>query len=98
MTNEASAILEQVSQGTLGCAKVGLFDIDGVFRGKYLAADKLASALEQGFGFADVALGWHCNDQLLDGLDFTGWHTAYPDAQARLLPRTLRSLPFEGGL
>jgi glutamine synthetase len=29
---------------------------------------------------------------------FTGWHTAYPDAEARLLPHTLREMPFEGGM
>ncbi|HWT12576.1 MAG TPA: hypothetical protein VN231_07470 [Allosphingosinicella sp.] len=77
------------------CAKVGLFDIDGIFRGKYLDADKLASALAKGFGFCDVVLGWDSSDQLIDNLSFTGWHTAYPDAQARLLPATLRTIPFE---
>ena len=32
--------------------------VDGVLRGKYLARDKFFSALEQGFGFCDVVLGW----------------------------------------
>src|SRR5687767_7482642 len=91
-------ILKQVSAGSPACAKVGLFDIDGVFRGKYMAADKLASALEKGFGFCDVVLGWDSNDQLVDNLSFTGWHTAYPDAEARLLPETLRSVSFEGDM
>ena len=77
---------------------MGLFDLDGIFRGKYLNADKLASALEKGFGFCDVVLGWDSSDQLIDNLSFTGWHTAYPDAQARLLPETLRTLPFEGDM
>jgi glutamine synthetase len=63
-----------------------------------MAADKLASALEKGFGFCDVVLGWDSGDQLIDGLSFTGWHTAYPDAEARLLPETLRTIPFEGGM
>jgi glutamine synthetase len=98
MTVTAAEILKRVSDHGLGCAKVGLFDVDGIFRGKYMAADKLASALEKGFGFCDVVLGWDSSDQLVDNLSFTGWHTAYPDAEARLLPETLRALPFEGGM
>jgi glutamine synthetase len=91
-------ILKVVREREPACAKVGVFDIDGIFRGKYMAADKLASALEKGFGFCDVVLGWDSSDQLVDNLSFTGWHTAYPDAEARLLPETLREMPFEGGM
>ena len=98
MTMTAAEILKQVAGSSPACAKVGLFDIDGIFRGKYMAVDKLASALDNGFGFCDVVLGWDSSDQLVDGLSFTGWHTAYPDAEARLLPETLRPLPFEGGM
>ncbi len=94
----ADSILKRVLERTPSCAKVGVFDMDGVFRGKYMAADKLASALEKGFGFCDVVLGWDSSDQLYDNINFTGWHTAYPDAEARLLPETLRTLPFEGGM
>src|SRR6476661_4750422 len=78
--------------------KVGVFDIDGVFRGKYMNRDKFESALEKGFGFCDVVLGWDSNDQLYDNVKVTGWHTAYPDAAVRLLPRTTRLLPFENDL
>ena len=91
-------IVRQVRERSPACAKVGLFDIDGIFRGKYMAADKLASALQKGFGFCDVTLGWDSNDQLYDNVSFTGWHTAYPDAEVRLLPETLRSVPFEDGM
>ena len=91
-------IVAAVRERTPACAKVGVFDIDGIFRGKYLAPDKLASALEKGFGFCDVVLGWDSSDQLYDNVTFTGWHTAYPDAEARLLPHTLREMPFEGGM
>jgi glutamine synthetase len=94
----AEEILKLVSERNPACAKVGVFDGDGIFRGKYMAADKLASALKKGFGFCDVVLGWDSNDQLFDNISFTGWHTAYPDAEARLLPETLRILPFEGGM
>ena len=91
-------LVERVRQRSPACAKVGVFDIDGVFRGKYLDPDKLESALANGFGFCDVVLGWDSGDQLVDNLSFTGWHTAYPDAEARLLPGTERAMPFEGGM
>jgi glutamine synthetase len=98
MPMTADEILTLVSDRTPNCAKVGVFDVDGIFRGKYLAADKLGSALKKGFSFCDVVLGWDSNDQLYDNVSFTGWHTAYPDAEARLLPETMRTLPFEGGM
>jgi glutamine synthetase len=91
-------ILDQLADRDPPCAKVGVFDIDGVFRGKYMGVEKLSSALEKGFGFCDVVLGWDSSDQLLDNLAFTGWHTAYPDAQVRLILETLRPIPFEGGM
>src|SRR5947208_10522617 len=91
-------ILDQLAERDPPCAKVGVFDIDGIFRGKYMGLDKLSSALEKGFGFCDVVLGWDSSDQLIDDLSFTGWHTAYPDAEARLLPGTERAMPFEGGM
>jgi glutamine synthetase len=93
-----SDILKAVSGRTPPVAKVGVFDIDGILRSKYLGADKLASALENGFGFCDVVLGWDVQDQLYDNVAYTGWHTAYPDAQVRLLPETLRRIPFEHDL
>ncbi len=78
--------------------KVGVFDADGVLRGKYMEREKFFSALEKGFGFCDVVLGWDSNDQLYDNVTYTGWHTAYPDAAVRLLPETCRVLPFEPGM
>jgi glutamine synthetase len=99
MMGRASAdIVKQVAERRPACAKVGIFDIDGIFRGKYMGPDKLGSALDKGFGFCDVVLGWDSSDQLYDNAAFTGWHTAYPDAEVRLLPDTLRTIPFEGGM
>ena len=77
--------------------KVGVFDVDGVLRGKYISREKFLSALDGGFGFCDVVLGWDCQDQLYDNVKYTGWHTGYPDAPARILPDSCRTLPFEDG-
>ena len=77
--------------------KIGLHDVDGVMRGKYVSRDKFFSILDHGLAFCDVVLGWDSNDQLYETSDvtFTGWHTGYPDAPVRVLPETCREIPFE---
>jgi glutamine synthetase len=90
---DAKAIVEQRN---LSHIKVGVFDIDGILRGKYISHAKFLSALESGYGFCDVVLGWDCQDQLYDNVKFTGWHTGYPDAPVQILPESCRALPFEG--
>ncbi len=76
--------------------KVAVTDIDGVLRGKYMHRDKLLSALESGFGFCDVVFGWDMVDALYDNdIEVTGWHTGFPDAEARLDINTYRQVPWE---
>lgn len=84
-----------VAERGLTHVKVGAFDIDGVLRGKYMSRAKFESALEGGFGFCDVVLGWDSKDQLYDNVRYTGWHTGYPDANVRVLPESCRVLPWE---
>lgn len=84
-----------VSERELTHVKVGVFDVDGILRGKYMSRAKFESALEHGFGFCDVVLGWDSKDQLYDNVRYTGWHTGYPDANVRLLPESCRPLPWE---
>jgi len=86
-----------VKERGLSHVKVGVHDIDGILRGKYIHIDKFHSALEGGMGFCDVVLGWDANDQLYDNVTYTGWHTAYPDAMVRLLPQTCREIATEPG-
>ncbi|NVK44216.1 MAG: glutamine synthetase [Oceanospirillaceae bacterium] len=89
-----------VEERGLDDVKVGLFDVDGVMRGKYMCREKFFGALDHGFGFCDVVLGWDSNDQLYEniGVQYTGWHTAYPDAPVRVLPHSCREVPFEPGM
>ena len=61
-TTEARAIVEERG---LTHVKVGLFDNDGVMRGKYMSRDKFFASLKHGFAFCDVVLGWDSMDQLL---------------------------------
>lgn len=75
--------------------KIGIFDIDGVLRGKYVNAEKLRSAVDKGFGFCDVVLGWDMHDALYERVEASGWHTGYRDAPVRLDLASLRRIPFE---
>lgn len=84
-----------VEERQLTHVKVGIFDMDGVMLGKYMSASKFFSALEQGFAFCDVILGWDLKDKLLDNLQYTGWHTGYPDANVRIIPSSCRDNVFE---
>lgn len=92
---QARAIVEERG---LTHVRVGVFDNDGILRGKYIDRPKFFSALDKGMGFCDVVLGWDSNDAQYDNITFTGWHTAFPDAAVRLLPETCRALPFEGNM
>ncbi len=77
--------------------RLGGFDIDGILRGKIVSTAKFLSVLEDGFGFCDVIFGWDSADTLIDGLEFTGWHTGYPDTLARIDLDTRRLLPWDEG-
>lgn len=75
--------------------KVAITDIDGVLRGKYIHVDKFLSALDTGFGFCNVVFGWDSADVCYDKINFTGWHTGYPDSEARLDEGTYRTIPWD---
>ena len=46
--------------------KVGLTDIDGILRGKYMHVDKFIKSSKKGFGFCDVIFGWDSSDELYE--------------------------------
>jgi glutamine synthetase len=76
--------------------KIAITDIDGVLRGKYLSLEKFESILKSTGGFCDCVFGWDVNDSLYDNTEFTGWHTAYPDALYKIDVNTERFVPDEG--
>ncbi len=89
-------VIEAIKSSPNPKVKVAITDIDGILRGKYLHKDKVMSALEGGFGFCNVVFGWDSADLAYEGMDFTGWHTGYPDAIAHLDLQTFRKVPWDG--
>ena len=88
-------IIERVKSTGSKKVKLAITDIDGVLRGKYIHTDKFLSAIDGGFGFCNVVFGWDCADVCYDNVTYTGWHTGYPDAEARIgrRERNLDALP-----
>ncbi len=95
MNLSKAEILKAVEDSYNPKVKVAITDIDGVLRGKYIHKDKFNSAVEGGFGFCNVIFGWDINDLAYEGVDFTGWHTGYPDANAALDLTTYRKVPWD---
>lgn len=81
-----------------GKVKVAITDTDGVLRGKYIHQNKLASALESGFGFCSVVFGWDSSDKCYDKGAFAGWHNGYPDTDVRLDAESFRTVPWENNV
>ena len=97
--NEKEAkIVEAIRKSNATKVKVAVADIDGILRGKYLHKDKFLSAVDGGFGFCDVVLGWDSGDQCYDNTKVTGWQHGFPDALARLDISTHRNVPWDDGV
>lgn len=91
----SNEIIQYVKDHPSGKVKLAFTDIDGVLRGKYISAEKFLSIVKSGSGFCDVIFGWDAADLAYDNVRYTGWHTGYPDAPARIDLATFRKIPWE---
>src|SRR5271170_3096674 len=93
-----TAVLDEIRKSEVQKVKVAITDVDGILRGKYLNKEKFLSAADTGFGFCNVVFGWDSSDVCYDNVQYTGWPTGYPDANAVIDVSTLRKIPSEGQL
>jgi glutamine synthetase len=91
-------IMQFVKGHPAGKVKIAFTDIDGVLRGKYISTDKFVSIVNNGSTFCDVIFGWDSGDVAYDNVAYTGWHTGYPDAPARIDLSTFRKIPWENDI
>ncbi|NDP41675.1 MAG: glutamine synthetase [Aromatoleum sp.] len=96
--SSAAKVVAAVRNSPGNRVKVAVADIDGVLRGKYLHKDKFFSAVDGGFGFCDVVLGWDMNDVTYDNTTLTGWHRGFPDVLTRIDLGTHRNVPWDDGV
>ena len=90
---DAAAALDAVRASGCQRVKVAVADIDGVLRGKCIHADKLAGALEGGFGFN--VFGTDITDRPFDDDHVSGKRLGFPDATVLLDPATFRRVPWD---
>src|SRR6476661_4106917 len=95
---DADQIIQYVKNHPSGRVKIAYSDIDGILRGKYLSTEKFLNALENNTSFCDVIFGWDAADVAYDNIKYTGWHTGYPDAPARIDLASFRKIPWENDL
>ena len=88
-------IIQYVKDHPSGKVKIAFSDIDGILRGKYISSEKFLSVIETGMGFCDVIFGWDAGDVVYDNIQYTGWHTGYPDCPATIDTNTFRKIPWE---
>lgn len=93
----AADLVRMVEERKLSHVKLGVTDVDGVMRGKYVAASDLMAGLDGDLGLCSCLIGWDCDDTLYtnnpDGI--SGWHTGYPDMPINIAPESVRTLPRE---
>ena len=95
---DSKEILQYVNNHASRKVKIALTDIDGILRGKYISVEKFLAVAETGTGFCDVVFGWDSSDLAYDNVKYTGWHTGYPDAMARIDLSTFRKIPWENDI
>ncbi len=95
---DAGALLKTYRDEGIERVKLGVTDVDGVIRGKYISLDKFAAIAADTSGFCDCVLGWDVADELYDNATFTGWHTAFPDALYKLDLDSERRLADENNI
>ncbi|HSU48979.1 MAG TPA: glutamine synthetase family protein, partial [Segetibacter sp.] len=88
-------IVEYVKSHPSRKVKIALSDIDGVLRGKYISTEKFLSVIDSNTGFCDVIFGWDAGDVAYDNVEYTGWHSGYPDAPVKIDLSTFRKIPWE---
>ena len=88
-------ILKQLAEQNTEKVKVAVTDLDGILRGKMISYEKFVSIIEKGFGFCNVVFGWDAADVAYDNIQYTGWHTGYPDATAVIDLNTFRQVPWD---
>lgn len=91
-------IVETLDSKGIQKVKIAVTDMDGILRGKIISLEKFKTIKEKGFGFCDVIFGWDAGDMAYDNAQITGWHTGYPDAQAKVDLHTERHIPWENNI
>ena len=90
--NEIKRLIEG---GEIEYVKIGTPDIEGVYRGKRVAAKHFLNALEEGFAQCDVIFGWDIAENILPNLTVSNWEHGFADVILKPDLSTFRLVPWE---
>jgi glutamine synthetase len=92
---DIAEIKHLVDEGQLEYVKIGAPDIEGVYRGKRVAAKHFLHSLEEGFGQCDVLFGWDIGEVVLPNLKFSNWERGFADIVMKPDLATFALVPWE---
>ncbi|HYK85886.1 MAG TPA: glutamine synthetase family protein, partial [Ktedonobacteraceae bacterium] len=84
-----------IEDGKIEYVKIGAADIEGVYRGKRVAAHYFLNALDDGFAQCDVLFGWDIAENVLPNLKFSNWERGFADIVMRPDLSTFAMVPWE---
>jgi len=92
---EIADIRRLIEEGKIEYVKIGASDIEGVYRGKRVAATHFLHSLDEGFGQCDVLFGWDIGEVVLPNLKFSNWERGFADIVMKPDLATFALVPWE---
>ncbi len=92
---ELAEIQRLIEEGKIEYVKVGIPDMEGVYRGKRVAANYFLSGLHDGFPQGDVIFGWDIAENVLPNLKFSNWERGFGDVVMQPDLATFALVPWE---
>ena len=92
---DLAEIKRLMEEGQIEYVKIGAPDIEGVYRGKRVAAQHFLNSLEEGFGQCDVLFGWDIGEVVLPNLKFSNWERGFADIVMKPDLSTFALVPWE---
>jgi glutamine synthetase len=92
---DRAEVKQLIEEGKIEYIKIGVPDIDGIFRGKRVAARFFLDALEEGFAQSDVIFGWDIAENVLPNLKISNWDRGFGDFVMKPDLATFAIVPWE---
>src|SRR6266516_1686842 len=92
---DIAEIKQLIDEGKIEYVKIAAPDIEGVYRGKRVAAKYFLNSLEEGFGQCDVLFGWDIAEVVLPNLKVSNWERGFADFVMKPDLSTFAIVPWE---
>jgi glutamine synthetase len=92
---DIAEIKKLIDEKQIEFVKIGTADIEGVYRGKRVAAKHFLNSLEDGFAQCDVLFGWDIAENVLPNLKVSNWERGFADIVMRPDLSTFAVVPWE---